>query len=105
MTIRVAVIDDIQRRELKTPTRKELPSWLQKHRKTEGLSYQELANALSKRANTPVSRQSVHNWETGAATPSPDHLALLVAHFGGSDYVGSAIAVESAPPTVADDTA
>lgn len=47
-------------------------------RKKQGLSQEELANALN------VSRQSVSNWETGAANPEINKLALLAAKLGTS---------------------
>ncbi|MDD7401705.1 MAG: helix-turn-helix transcriptional regulator [Eubacteriales bacterium] len=47
-------------------------------RKRQGLSQEELASALN------VSRQSISNWETGAANPEINKLALLAAKLGTS---------------------
>ena len=82
MSVRIVAMDETTRREVRLPTASELPKWLSLRRKNGDLSLQELAQALSKRANNPISRQSIHNWETGEAMPSVDHLALLVSFFG-----------------------
>ena len=83
MTIRIVAMDERTRQEVRLPTAAELPKWLAVRRTDANLSLQELAKNLSQRGGVPISRQSIHNWETGTAMPSVDHLALLVSYFGG----------------------
>lgn len=90
MTIRIVAMDETTRKEVRLPTASELPKWLSVRRTEAGYSLQELAKNLSARNGAPISRQSIHNWETGTAMPSVDHLALLVSYFGGD--AGDAIA-------------
>ena len=89
MTIRIVAMEESTRREVRLPTAAELPKWLGKRRSNAALSLQDLAQALSKICGYPISRQSIHNWETGEAMPSVDHLALLTSYFGSE--VGEAI--------------
>jgi transcriptional regulator with XRE-family HTH domain len=91
--IKLVAIESESRREVRLPTAEELPSWLAAQRSKAGLSLQDLAKALSKKAGFSLSRQSLHNWERGDASPSPDHLILLVDYFGYQlgDAVGQTV--------------
>ena len=72
--MRLVVID--QDRTFDLPTREEVPQWLREARRRSGLSLADVARRVG-----DVSRQAVHMWERGSATPNAYHLMQLVVMF------------------------